>query len=90
MSVLVSISATFEEQTVHIEADGNPESLLFAVEEDGPSMAPVFRRTYRFLRCHPPCMIRLYIPPSLSYRRRQKLLHYYIWLLRKVILLRFS
>lgn len=90
-SCAVSISVNLEGQAVHIEPDDHPDRCLFAVEEDGQHFAPVFRRTYQFLRqCRAPLVIILRVPAPLSYRRRQKLARHFVWLVLKVLLVRCS
>jgi hypothetical protein len=86
--MLVKVTATLEEHSIHVEEFGHPDALLFAVEGDSPG--PVSHQAWdRYIRKHPedsPRALHLHLQPALPPWRLEQVARSFIWLLRKIVI----
>jgi hypothetical protein len=83
----VNVSATLEEQSIHIEDYAHPNALLYAAEGEDPS--PVAREAWKhYMRGHPECpagIIYLRIQTALPRWRLRQVATAFVWLVEKII-----
>lgn len=80
----VNVTATLEEESIHVEESGDPNSLVYAVEGEDP--AQVTRLGWRdYIRTHPAQSLRLQLQPALPHWRLNEVHIGFIWLVRKIV-----
>lgn len=84
----VKVSATLEEQSIHVEDFGHPDALLYAIE--GASPGPVTHQAWdSYIRKHPEHSARalhLHIQADLPPARLNQIARAFCWLLRQLVI----
>ena len=79
----VTFISTPEDQSVHIEESGNPDNLLYIAEDE--RVGPVFHHAWGFIRNHPTDCIDVRFGHAMTYRRRNQVMSWLDWLLRRIL-----
>lgn len=79
----VTFTSTVQDHAVHIEESDNPDSLLFAAEDE--RAGPVFHSAWSYIRDHPASAIDVRFGSAMPHRLRMQVLTWFSWLLRCVL-----
>jgi len=81
----VSIIFTAEDTSAHIEESGRPNSLVYAIEQDGGQIASVLRRVYGFVSTRSVSSIDLHFPLAMPAKRRDAAVRLIALFLRELL-----